>query len=110
MSGTDLTRHPAHVAPLIRRARERIEDRAHWTRYTLARDKHGRACDPRSNAAVSWCGVGALYAEAETAADRVGAEVLVAAIGASPLSHVNDTNGHQAVLDLFDRVLEENAR
>ena len=44
-------------------ARALIEDPAHHTKGTFARDKDGESCDLGSAKAVAWCGIGAIASE-----------------------------------------------
>ena len=46
---------------ILRAARERITERAHWTRDALARDCHGYSVPYGSEDACRWCALGALH-------------------------------------------------
>lgn len=48
---------PEHV---VREARRLLTDPDHWTRCELAEDEEGETADPCSNAAVSFCLLGAV--------------------------------------------------
>ena len=97
--------------PIIERARVLIADEKHWCRAALARDERGFQVDPTDAAALQRCAFGALVAaafelvgdlkQAHNLADAVAREVC----GPSSLIHTNDTEGHAAVLALFDKVL-----
>lgn len=50
------------IESLLTEARAKIADPAHWTRFALARDEHGRAVGTAAESAVCYCAVGALYA------------------------------------------------
>jgi hypothetical protein len=47
---------------LLRKAKERISDPAHWTIGVMARNKNGAAVSPRSVEATCFCAFGALQA------------------------------------------------
>ena len=93
-------------------ARTLIADEQHWCRRHLAEDVNGVSVSPTSASAVKHCGLGAVIAAAYQlthdfdAAHQLAQEVLGAHYRAATLMHVNDTRGHQAVIALFDEVIE----
>jgi len=97
--------------PIIERARALIADENHWCRAALARDVRGWQVDPTDAKAHRRCAFGALIAaafdlvadvkQAHNLADAVAREVS----GPSSLINTNDTEGHAAVLALFDKAL-----
>jgi len=103
---------------VIEKARPLVANANTWTTGAIARGSDGASVDFWSKLAVRFCAYGALL---RTAFDLVGntkdaeniarsaAAVLTGAITPQPdlgaLYAVNDTNGQQAVLDLFDRAL-----
>jgi len=91
---------------LIRQARNRIADKKHWTTGALARDAYGHRVGPKSDEAVCWCALGALRRGAKEASDVSRACVLLGHSSAW-LSEINDRLGHQAVLDMFDKAINE---
>ena len=97
---------------IVERARELIADEQHWCRRHLALDANGVVVSPTSARAVKLCALGAVVAAAYQltkdfdAAHQLAQEVLGAHYRAATLMHVNDTRGHQAVIALFDEVIE----
>ena len=93
---------------ILERARALIEDERHWCRGELARDARGFSVGPTDSNAEKRCALGALVAAAcEVTGDlQLAHELAMTAmrpfIGATALTHVNDTEGHAAVLTLFD--------
>src|SRR5438552_8948065 len=93
---------------IVALARSRIEDKKHWTRGVMARDKHLNACKPWDDKARAWCAVGALI----WACSRLGltgvyldqaylvatARVAGQTEGRLELIIVNDERGHSAVM------------
>jgi hypothetical protein len=100
------------IAPhVIEGARMLIADESQWCRAALARDELGRQVDPTDTTARRRCAFGALVAAAfelvgDTRQAYDLANVAARAIRCtSSLIHTNDTEGHAAVLALFDRAL-----
>ena len=98
---------PAKVR-VLERARALIEDERHWCRGELARDAMGFSVNPTDRNAEQRCALGALMAAAcEFASDAHLAHDLATTamrpfVGATSLTHINDIEGHAAVLTLFD--------
>ena len=91
---------------LLRRARARIEDPAHWTQGRYARSAKGHEVKPDSESATSWCAIGALRAEVlEKSAYWAAFGELVRYIK-EPTSLFNDTHTHVEVLAVFDAAIE----
>jgi hypothetical protein len=95
-------------AQILERARSLIEDERHWCPGDLARDATGHPVDPTNSSAEQRCALGALVAAAnEHTSDPDLARYLATTamrplIGATSLTHINDAEGHAAVLELFD--------
>lgn len=93
---------------VLERARAMIEDERHWCRGDLARDAVGDPISPLDSSAEQRCALGALLAAAhETTHDPDRAHHLATTAmrpfaGATSLTHINDAEGHAAVLALFD--------
>jgi len=93
---------------ILERARALIEDERHWCRGDLARDAAGFSVGPTDSNAERRCALGALVAAAcEVTSDPLLAhELAITAmrplVGATSLTHINDVEGHIAVLTLFD--------
>ena len=96
---------------ILERARALITDERHWCPGDMARDRFGYAVDPIDSAAEQRCALGALVAAAyQLSGDRSAARALAMTalrplVGATALTRINDTQGHAAVLALFDEVL-----
>jgi hypothetical protein len=96
---------------ILKAARSLIEDKERWCPGQLARDSLGRTVRPTDSTAVQRCALGALVAAAhEFTADSYQAHELATAamrplIGATTLTHINDVEGHAAVLALFDAAI-----
>jgi hypothetical protein len=93
---------------VLRDARALIANQTHWTRGVLSRAASGRPVMWYDQEACRWCAVGALNRAAyDLVGDReraaqIADEVLVACFPAN-LTWINDTQGHAAVLELFNR-------
>ena len=101
---------------IIERARGLIEDEVHWCRNHIALDANGASVFPTSLGAVKRCALGALIAAVYElthdydAADHLAYEALRPHCGTSTLMYINDTTGHAAVLELFDKVIAMKSR
>jgi hypothetical protein len=95
---------------LLLNARALIADPAHWTRGVLACTGNGRPVMWHDREACRWCALGAIQRAAsdllgdEKQSMRVADEVINSWFPRN-LSAVNDTQGHAAVLELFDKAL-----
>jgi hypothetical protein len=93
---------------ILKAARSLIEDERRWCPGQLARDALGRTVRPMDSTAVQRCALGALIAAAHAfTTDTYQAHELATAamrplVGATTLTHINDVEGHAAVLALFD--------
>jgi hypothetical protein len=96
---------------ILQRARALIEDERHWCPGDLARDANGFSVSPTDSSATQRCALGALVAAAyqSTGDIRLARDLAMSAmrplIGASTLTHINDVEGHAAVLALFDMAI-----
>ena len=97
---------------ILIRARQRLTDRRHWTKGTTARGARGRMAHPLSPEAVRWCAIGALHVECDSMAmdgrfrEAVGRlEAVIDAPGCDSIALLNDTLGHEAVLEMFDAAI-----
>lgn len=96
---------------ILERARALIADERHWCSGQFALDARRLAVDPTGPSAVQRCAVGALIAAAhEITRDPALAHQLAATsmrplVGATALTHINDAEGHAAVLKLFDQAI-----
>jgi hypothetical protein len=85
--------------------RDLIADKAHWTTGTLALAADGVACAPQSPAACAWCLIGAFMRVTGLRGFTKAEGVLIGLLRAVPV-HVNDRDGHAAVLALLDRAIQ----
>jgi hypothetical protein len=113
--GNRIGRRVAMAKPLnvqiLERARALIANERHWCPGTFARDGRGFPVNPMDNSAEQRCALGALVAAAhELTADpdlahQLAASAMRPVVGATSLTHINDTEGHAAVLELLDRAI-----
>jgi hypothetical protein len=93
---------------ILERARSLIEDERHWCPGDLARNAMGFPVSPIDASAAQRCALGALVAAAHEftgdpdLAHRLAATAMRPLLGATSLAHINDAEGHAAVLQLFD--------
>jgi hypothetical protein len=96
---------------VISAARSLIADPAHWCQGTYARDNRGYPINPIDPDACSWCALGALARAAVDVGASPGTGAGAVDIlyrvsdSASTVVGVNDRDGHEAVIALFDRAL-----
>jgi hypothetical protein len=96
---------------ILERARALIEDEGHWCPGDLARDAWGFSISPIDRDAEQRCALGALLAAAYELtgdfdqAQKVATGAMRPDIGATSLTHINDVEGHAAILKLFDRAI-----
>lgn len=97
----------AEVLDLLRRARARIADPAHWTTHIEATDAVGLGCKPDDPCAVRWCALRALVAEGVhySVQEAAWERLRDSSVTGSPAS-VNDDLGHAAVLAMYDQAIE----
>ena len=106
------------VAHVIQGARDLIADPHRWTQHQLATTSNGKKCEPWDAKAARFCAYGALLKSAYVVsgdlelADRLANSAVAALLNGKAgtelcgrLFHVNDVDGHKAVLDLFDKAL-----
>ncbi len=93
---------------ILERARALIADERHWCPGDLARDAWGFSISPTDDSARQRCALGALVAAAHELtsdpelAHRLATTAMRPFVGTTALTHINDSEGHAAVLDLFD--------
>lgn len=102
---------------ILSQAKELILDPNHWTITYLARTSDGRPAQPKSSEAAQFCAIGALMRAADISVydthDNYTKGYMDAAIAlargahSQPISYINDIEGHEAVLKLYDRAIEE---
>lgn len=100
----------SRVTELLKRAKERISDYKRWTRGVYARDRYGRCTPSASTAACQWCAVGSLLSFARDYEPREinAANFLLDGFNDGlAATTINDTQEHQAVLDMYDRAIKK---
>jgi phage terminase large subunit GpA-like protein len=96
---------------IVEMARAMIEDKHHWCRNHIALAANGVSVYPTNPIAMKRCALGALISAAyelthdHDAADRLAYDALRPHCGTSTLIYINDMSGHEAVLELFDKVI-----
>jgi hypothetical protein len=102
---------------IIREASSLISDPAHWMQRELATAAEGESCDPCDPQAAAFCAYGALIRAACDVVHNSNLATLFARSAASvvlgdresdaeELFTINDGEGREAVLALFDKALE----
>lgn len=91
---------------ILRAARELISDPARWTKGACARDRKGEPLyagyDPQ---AVRWCAFGAVEKIGRTNRERFAAVDVLNKASYSWLPAVNDNEGREAVISVYDRAI-----
>lgn len=96
---------------ILERARVLIADEQHWCPGHLARDVRGYPVSPTDSDAVQWCAFGALVAAANEFTDDpamaqdFATSAMRPLVGGTQLTHINDIEGHAAVIALFDAAI-----
>jgi hypothetical protein len=101
------------VVRILKDARARIADPAQWTTGGLARTNTGTLCSVDDPAAVCFCAMGALLRACSLAGENEAgnrglwavAEDVLDRVSGGYYVYINETRGHQAVLDLYDRAI-----
>ena len=88
-------------------AREILSDPARWTVEASARDDEGWSVSPLDKSAVCWCAIGAVskVSANNDPAFHQAVNALYDVTG-RPIWHVNDEDGREAVLDVFNKAIE----
>ena len=102
-------------AEILRAAKAKIEDPAHWCRGGYAMTAYGAFVGPKDYRACQWCGAGAVRAVTDTSdfASRAAPIYLLRAaaekLGGSsytPFEQFNDEADHATVMKAFDIAIE----
>lgn len=97
----------------LRAARDLISNPARWTHGVIARDADDRPVYyPLDPAACSWCAVGAVRCAVGVSDERLDHAIMALTAHLDEndtlsIASFNDTHGHAAVLDLFDRTIAD---
>jgi len=100
------------VLDALRKARRLIVKPANWSRYDLAQDANGVACDYRSPHAVRFTGLGAVWRVCPTwELQRACNAALDPTNGTDThISWLNKYEGHEAVLAAFNAAIKRLSR
>lgn len=98
---------------VIRQARTLISNPEHWTTGEAAKDANGQVVPSSDKNACKFCAVGAILHCGGDGFTILELEYVLGLVrGAdpslTPLAYVNDYEGREAVLKLFDAYLEQN--
>lgn len=111
----------AALLEALQKSRSRIADPANWVVGMIACDERGQLISATSTNAQRWCAIGAVMAttgESDTILNELGMScrrALSAEIKNLPkkwllystptVAGINDTMGHEAILELYDRTI-----
>ena len=93
---------------ILKAARKLLADPAHWTQRVYARDKNESEVRPWSKEACQFCALGAVFKFIGTDDFEHPATQALYQKAVS-ITIVNDVKGHDAVLQLFDEVIRDQA-
>jgi hypothetical protein len=93
----------------LRATRALITDPKHFTTGIMARDHTGHTCDPYDAEASSWCVIGA-WERITGASDNIKSDHVLRKLCGDNLAHVNDSQGHEAVLEMLDKAIDREQR
>ena len=98
------------IFKIIEGARFLVANKATWTQRTNARDSDGYSTDSNNPNARRWCALGALEKVANPSGYEAGlaSEAAWQLSGNIGLAAINDHDGREAVLTLFDDWLDAN--
>ena len=85
-------------------ARDRIKDQKNWCQGVGARTERGNRTTTNSPFATQWCAVGSLI---RSGLDGEQLSLLSISMYGKVLTGVNDYLGHEAVMKVFDRAIQE---
>ena len=102
------------IKQVLTEARKLIENEENWTTGYYARDKEGNEIDESSPLACKFCAIGALHRVIEREDDYEivysGAKEKLAKVAEDNhglyIAQVNDSLGHKATLEMFDKAIE----
>lgn len=90
---------------LLRKARDLISDPERWVQSWFSVNKDGNPVVGNNGPAVRWCALGAVHHFAPDYASSMAAKAALRRSVGGPVSHVNDRQGHAAVMEMFDRTI-----
>lgn len=99
------------TAEVLQKARDLIADESRWTHGYFARDEQGYDVEPNEPSACKWCALGAVYHVLGSSEEEAWEAPAIKALHASNRipAEVNDLEGHDAVLDMFDAAIAKAA-
>lgn len=106
-----MTKRIPEEVKYLRKAKKLLEKPKAWTRYTFARDIHGRDVEPASKEAVCWCAVGAAERVCPVTVLPSVVTYLTSAVSHYETGGVEDFNDNTArdkryVLRAYDRAIK----
>ena len=94
-------------AERLKRAKELIQDPAHWVQDWYARNEQDRDVNPDSPDAVKFCALGALYRnEDHDIHDTLLLTGCSTYLYRMSITDANDHIGHHAVMKIYDRAIQ----
>jgi hypothetical protein len=96
------------TAEVLQKARDLIADESRWTHGYYARDEQGFDVEPNEPSATCWCALGAVYHVLDTTEDEAldgPAAIKALYLDERVPVEINDVDGHEAVLALYDRAI-----
>lgn len=91
---------------LLKLAKTKIADRAHWCKGALAKNADDNSCGYRNPDAIKFCALGALASVSDGSSQRLKECHLLSCAAqklfGTYLTVVNNTRGHEAVMKVYD--------
>lgn len=92
---------------LIKKARNKIYFKKHWTQGAAAKNKDGEVVEVHDRNAVCWCAMGALVVVCPTERHfRSIRDIIYEVICAKSIININDQKGHAAVIRIFNKAIK----
>ena len=95
---------------IIKKAKQRIYLKKHWTQGVLARDESGIRVSASDPAATCWCALGALMKEAETIQNfEAVKQTLYYETEVCAIAKINDRktpDAHRNIIRIFNKVIK----
>lgn len=92
---------------LIKKARNKIYFKKHWTQSAIARNKDGKVVEVHDRNAVCWCVMGALIVVCPTQWHFESIiDTIYKVTGTNSIIYINDRKGHAAVIRIFNKAIK----
>ena len=92
---------------LIKKARNKIYFKKHWTQSAIARNKDGEIVGVRDRNAVCWCAIGALDVVCPTEWHFTSImDIIYKVTYTNSIININDLEGHAAVIRIFNKAIK----